>query len=50
MANAMLDFTVGAPTFGATLPTDGTFDELAVYDHALSATRIVRHHDAGIGK
>ena len=34
---------------GDLMSGSGTIDEVAVYDHALSAARIAAHHQAGAG-
>ena len=37
--------------FGAChgMPTDGVFDEVAIYDHALPVARIIAHHEIALG-
>jgi hypothetical protein len=50
LAGAMADFTIGAQNAGATAWWNGVIDEVAVYDYALSAARILVHYDVGTGK
>ena len=36
-------------TFGSAGSGEASFDELALYDNALSAAQVAEHHSAGIG-
>ena len=49
IAGAVADFVVGAEAGGNGNFLSGTIDEVAVYDHALSADRVLRHYQTGIG-
>jgi hypothetical protein len=47
IAGALADFVVGAEAGGSANYFAGTLDEVAVYDHALSADRVGKHYLAG---
>jgi hypothetical protein len=49
IAGAVADFVVGAEAGGSGNHLAGTLDEVAVYDHALSADRVRAHYLAGRG-
>ena len=49
IAGAVADFVVGAEAGGSGNYLAGTLDEVAVYDHALSADRVRAHYLAGRG-
>ncbi len=54
---AMVDYVAPSPQelvencFGAChgMPSDGVFDEVAIYDYALSIARVIAHHDIALG-
>ncbi|HEY3821875.1 MAG TPA: LamG domain-containing protein [Polyangiaceae bacterium] len=48
IAGAVADFVVGAEAGGTGNYLSGTLDEVAVYDHALSADRVRTHYLAGL--
>lgn len=50
LAGATTDFTIGAQNAGTTAWWLGAIDEVAVYDYALSAARILAHYNVGIGQ
>jgi hypothetical protein len=50
IAGAMNHFVIGAEAGGAEDFFDGALDEVAVYDHVLSATRVTAHYLAGTGQ
>lgn len=50
IAGATNHFVVGAEVGGAEDFFDGALDEVAVYDHVLSATRVTAHYLAGTGQ
>jgi len=49
IAGAVADFVVGAEAGGTGNFLSGTIDEVAVYDHALTADRVGAHYIAGLG-
>ena len=50
IAGATHDFVIGAEVGGAEDFFDGALDEVAVYDHVLSPTRVTAHYLAGMGQ
>jgi hypothetical protein len=50
IAGAMNHFVIGAEAGGAEDFFEGALDEVAVYDHVLSATRVMAHYLAGTGQ
>ena len=50
IAGAANDFVVGAEAGGGEAFFDGAMDEVAVYDHVLTAARVSTHYMIGMGQ